>query len=152
MDDFKNSDFDVEREKVMIEREKLQIERERLKLERFKSWWTSASIIIPIVVAATGIAFSVWSLNQQARTQSAIQAQQAKSQFEIKAAEIVMSSEGPIRAHAKAKALAELFPDRLPENFAASFEPERYLKSQETTSRSGDSNIWGRGFRPTPER
>jgi hypothetical protein len=152
MSDSQDLEFDPEREKIMIEREKLNIEREKLKLERFKSWWTGISIVIPIIVAVAGIFFSIWSLNQQAKLQSEIQAQQERSQFEIKAAEIVMSSEGPIKAQAKARALANLFPDRLPPNFAASFNPALYIDNQEASPSTGLSNRWNQKLRSNAER
>lgn len=147
--------FDIEREKLEIEREKLklekvkiELEREKLKLERFKAWWTGSSIIIPLIVVVITIYFGIWSQREQAKNQfeiqrsqtenqfklqmqqantlSELQSQQARSQFEIKAAEIVMNTESPRQAQAKSKALANLFPERLPPNFAASFDPNIY--------------------------
>jgi hypothetical protein len=144
-----------------IEYQKLELEREKVRLERFKAWWTGISIIVPLLVAAISISFGMWSQSKQVMVQSEIQAQQAKlqsdmqaqqanlqaelqnqqarNQFEIKAAEIVMNTEGPLGALRKAKALANLFPDRLPSNFAESFDPEVYTTLIKKTSRSAYS-------------
>ena len=111
-----------------FEREKLELEREKVKLERFKTWWTGIAIIIPLVVAIVTIGFTSQSQHDQAKLQLELQTQEAKTQFELKAAEIVMNTESPLGAQIKAKALASLFPDRLPKNFAASFDPNLYSK------------------------
>jgi hypothetical protein len=129
--------LDVEREKLELERAKVELEGEKLKVEKFKALWTGISIMVPLLVAVITIGFGVWSQmkqsqNQfeiqklQAEIQSELQRQQARSQFEIKAAEIVMNTETPLGAQTKAKALANMFPDRLPSNFAASFDPDSY--------------------------
>jgi hypothetical protein len=120
-----------------LEYEKLELEREKVRLERFKVWWTGISIMVPLLVAAVSISFGMWTQSQQAKLQSEIQAQQAKvqlelqdrqarSQFELKAAEIVMNTETPLGALTKARALANMFPERLPKNFAETFDPARY--------------------------
>jgi len=137
-----------------IELQKLELEREKVKLERFKAWWTGISIIIPLVVAIAGITFSVWNQAQQAKLQSQVQAQgveaqlelqsqQAKSQFEIKAAEIVMNMESPLGAQTKAKALANMFPERLPQNFAASFDPTVYSMPRSRPRPSRKARAYG---------
>jgi hypothetical protein len=110
--------YDLERERMDLERQRILLEQERLKVDRFKSWWTGISILIPLLVAAVTVAFNTWS-----------QVQQAQSEFELKAAEIVMNASGPAEARNKARALAALFPDRLSENFAGfaeAFDPDLY--------------------------
>lgn len=109
------TDINVEREKLEIERRKLDIDQERLRVERFRAWWTGVSIFVPVIVAAASVVIAVWSQREAAR-----------SSFEIKAAEIVMSTDNPYTTHGKAAALAMLFPDRLPANFAKSFDPETF--------------------------
>ena len=63
--------------------------------------------------------------------QFALEAERAKADFELKAAEIVLNSESPYAAAGKAGALAKLFPDRLPPDFAKSFDPKLYSASKE---------------------
>lgn len=125
-----------------LEYEKLELEREKIRLERFKVWWTGISIMVPLLVAAVSISFGMWTQSQQAKFQSELQVQQAKlqlelqsqqarSQFELKAAEIVMNTPSPIGAQTKARALANLFSERLPKNFAESFDPRMYSRKDE---------------------
>lgn len=136
---------DYEREKIGLEREKVQLERDSVKLERVKARWVAISIIVPLVVAAGTVAFGIWSQkqqagnqlqiqNQQARYESDLQVQQARDQFALKAAEIVMNAEGPLQAKNKARALANLFSDRLPSNFAESFDPASYTSENQSVT------------------
>jgi len=115
---FQENNIELEREKMELERQRVLLEQERLKVDRFKAWWTGISILIPLLVAAATMAFNTWS-----------QVQQAQSEFELQAAEIVTNTSGPIGARNKARALAALFSDRLPEsfaNFAEAFDPDLY--------------------------
>lgn len=89
-----------------IEKIKLKLEYERLRIERIKMWGTALSIIIPLLVVTLTIIYGVWSENGRAKTN-----------FEIKAVEIVMNASSPQSATNKAIVLSELFPDRLPKNF-----------------------------------
>lgn len=88
------------------EKIRLKMEWERIRIERFKAWGTVLSIVIPLLVATITIIYGVWSENERARTN-----------FEIKAVEIVMNATSPQSATNKAIVLSELFPDRLPKNF-----------------------------------
>ena len=98
-------------ESPSLEQQKLELEREKLKLERFKAVWTSLSIILPLLIAAATIYFN-----------SRGQAAQARADFKLKAAEIVMNTSGPSEARGKAQALTALFPDEIPADFAQGFE------------------------------
>ena len=137
--------FDLEREKLKMERERLELECKKVELERIKIWWTGVSIFIPLCIAAVTISFSAWSMTQQSKlqleiqtqqvkTQSDIQDKQARSQFELKAAEIAMNSQTPFEAQTKAKAMANIFPDRLPTSFAESFDPATYSMLMASTN------------------
>jgi hypothetical protein len=106
---------ELEFKKLELEKQRIQLEQKKLEIERSKARWTSVSILVPLLVIAVTVGLNIWSQNQQAR-----------SDFEIKAAEIVLSADKPSEASAKAKALQDLFPDRLPENFAESFQTEVY--------------------------
>jgi hypothetical protein len=105
----------IEREKMEIEREKIRLENEKLAIERSKTKWTVASIFIPLLIGALSIAYSAYS-----------QVQQARYDFELKVAELVMSSENPTGSMNRARAIQALFPERLPDKFAASFDPKLY--------------------------
>lgn len=89
------------------ERMKLRIEIEKLRIERFKAWGTIAAILAPLVLATGTLMFNVVLQDRRARTE-----------FELKAADIVMTATSPAAAASKAAALVELFPDRLPKHFS----------------------------------
>lgn len=93
------------------ERIRLLLEREKVAAERVKSWTTAVSIFIPLFIAALTIAYNARSLAERARID-----------FELKAAEIVMSAESPTAAANKAAVLVELFPERLSPRFREVFE------------------------------
>lgn len=167
--------FDVEREKLKIEDKKIALEREKIRLERYKTRWTAISVVVPLVVAVITLGVSVWNQNRQMQSQFAIasdqaraqfdmqrqqaalqadlQREQAKAQFEMKAAEIVMGSPTPRGAHTKAKAMSNLFPGRLPSNFADSFDPDQYSAAP-AESRPNDvaAGVRGKDARPAPRQ
>lgn len=91
---------------ISIKRMKLRLEFERIALEKKKAIFTFFSIIIPLVTAVLMVFYGTWSENER-----------AKSNFEIKAIEIVFREEVGTTAANKALLLKELFPDKLPENF-----------------------------------
>jgi hypothetical protein len=91
-----------------LEHEKLQLERDKLKLERFKVWFSW----IPVLAIVAPIAYGIWEHGQNAR-----------AEFELKAAEIVLTASSPHAAANKAFALKRIFPNRLSEDFAESFDP-----------------------------
>jgi hypothetical protein len=104
--------FEVSQEQ---ERQKLELGHERLRVERFKAWWTGVTVVIPILLAVGTIAAGLWT-----------QAAAARTQFELKAAEIVFAGNDPYISAGKANALREIFRDRLPEGFGVTFEPSRF--------------------------
>lgn len=102
-----NNERDRDLEEIEpLELAKLEMEYKRIEVEKFKAWGTVISISIPLIVAAITVGYGVWSHNNRAQID-----------FEIKAAEIVMSAKSPQSAANKAEVLSELFPDRLPMNF-----------------------------------
>jgi hypothetical protein len=117
--------IDTELEKIKIEQEKLRLEKARLRLdeERFADEkrikrLTLLSIVIPIITVAITVGFGVWS-----------QARQAQTDFILQAAEIIISSEGPSETQNRLRALQDLFPHQLPEDFSSivsSFDPDLY--------------------------
>jgi hypothetical protein len=106
-----------------IEKQKLAFEREKIDLEKTKAWLTAGTIVIPFIVAILTVFF-------QLRAASQLKKSDARTAFELKAAEIVLSSGGPKKAKARAQVLKQLFPDHLPENFAESFDPSIMPGSQ----------------------
>jgi hypothetical protein len=108
------SSSDMEREKLQLERDKVQLERDKLKVEQDKAKWTAVSISVTALAALLTLGFGFWS-----------QYKQAQSQFEIKAAEIVLKTGSGSEARDTAKALSSLFPERLPNNFAETFDPKK---------------------------
>ncbi len=105
--------LDIEHDKLQLEREKLILERDKVDVERDKAKWTTISIVGTALVALLTVGFGIWS-----------QYKQAQSQFEIKAAEIVLKTGSAREARDTAKALLAIFPDRLPKNFAEQFDPD----------------------------
>ncbi len=140
----------LEERKLSLEEKKLEIEKEKLKVERLKAWTTGGSIVISLLIAALTISFGVWSQHKQTMTQIDLQDKQAKSQFEIKAAEIVMNTNTPRVTHNKAKALLALFPERLPKNFAESFEAGNF--SEPAPERTPDRQYQNQKIPPESSR
>ncbi len=101
--------------KPEIEQQRLALEREKLKVEWFRAWWTGFSILIPLLIAVGTFFYN--SQNQR---------EQARIDFKLKAAEIVLNAQGPTEAKNKAAAMAALFPDYLPSDFAEDFTPLDY--------------------------
>lgn len=89
-----------------LEKIKLKMDHDHIRIEHFRTWGTIFSIVIPLLVGIITIFYGVWSENERAKTN-----------FEIKAVEIVMNASSPQSATNKAIVLSELFPDRLPKNF-----------------------------------
>jgi hypothetical protein len=89
-----------------------RFEQEQIRVERLKAWLTAGSIVAS--VAAAVLAYS-----SAQRTQN----QHAADAFQLKVAEIVMSSRTPWEAKGKARALAAFFPDRASLATAEEFDP-----------------------------
>ena len=83
----------------------------------------TAGLFVPLMVAALG--YWATASNQEA---------QARRDFELEAARIVLSAENPTAIYNKARALKALFPERLSPAFATQFEPARF--ETYSTSRS----------------
>ncbi len=122
-DQVTNARLKLENEQALFNR---RIEVEKLEVERMKAWITGASLMVPLMVAAITFALGVRNQNQQARLQREAQEANERAQFEIKAAELVMDANGPVGSKNKARALLQLFPNRLPADFVESFDPEDF--------------------------
>lgn len=106
---------DIEREKLDFEKAKLDLERDKHKLEERKLFWVAVPAIFAFFISIFSVAFNVKMQNDL-----------AIASFKQKTAEIVMNSNSPVAVRNRTRALAALFPDQLPPNFAEKFQPERY--------------------------
>lgn len=98
----------LEKQRLEVERQRLELERKRLDMERTNRLVTLGAVAVPLVVA--------W-LTLRA---------QARSAFDLKAAELVLGAPSPWAAEARAAVLQQLFPRRLPANFAQSFDKRNF--------------------------
>jgi len=105
-------------ERLKFEFQKV-LEREKLEVERMKGWLTALSIFVPVCLGLITLAIQLSSARK-------LREREAKDDFDLKAAEIVLTSETPRAAENKARALALLFPGKLPPNFAEGFRPENF--------------------------
>ncbi|MFN2498667.1 MAG: hypothetical protein ABR557_06225 [Pyrinomonadaceae bacterium] len=103
-----SSSAQLDKPKFELEQRKVQIEEEKLELQRKAMLVTGLSVFVPLLIG-------VYAIRAQAR-----------SGFELKAAEIVLNAKSPFASLTKAKALKTLFPKRLPESFARTFDPKEY--------------------------
>jgi|GEM_PF-3007472 len=107
--------FELEREKVSIERQKLELEFRKLKIESRKVVFTAGSIAIPLL--GVMVTVLVGYLSEHAR---------ADTDFQLKAAEIVMAHQNPHEMKGRAGILRTLFPQRLPKDFGENFDDQKY--------------------------
>jgi hypothetical protein len=140
-----NNDTDIEKIKLDLEQQKIQFERFKFdkeqefqknkldkeqefqknklhaeqKSERIKTIVTALSIIVPLIVIGLTI-----------NNNLDLQAKQARYDFTLKAAEIVMDAKTPLGTQHKALALQELFPNYLDHNFGKNFDPASYSISK----------------------
>jgi len=127
--DGEKSKFDLDRERLRLDQQKLDLERERLELERRKSQLdlrqsrlTAFAIFVPLLVAMGSIAISLRAFTKEA----ALQREQARNQFDMTAAQIVVNNNDPDLAYSKAKVLSELFPGRFSPEWIERFNPKTY--------------------------
>jgi len=111
----------VEEDKLALEREKFEFERDlenrKLAQETRNRIISSLGIGIPVLVAGIGLIGTL--LTTRANNDS---------EFRLKAAELALSDAlGPSTIRQRAQALRDLFPDRLPANFADEITGGQYL-------------------------
>jgi hypothetical protein len=101
------ADASAERDRIELEQQKFafekEIERQKIADDQRKTWLTAASTLIPLLLGVLIVYYAVRN-----------QAEQAKSAFELKAAEIVMDHPHPGLIKYRAKVLVNLFLSRLP--------------------------------------
>jgi hypothetical protein len=98
----------IEREKLNHQREQLAQQQAQLSIEKTKAYLTAGAVFIPLLIGLVTILL------------------QARAQFELKAAELVLSSYSPAAASRRAELLQEMFQHRLPRDFARSFDPAKF--------------------------
>src|SRR5882672_7786744 len=106
------------------------LEQERLSVERTRTLVMSISTVFPLVLGLLTIALGVWSLRRQIKEQATARDREAGVQFELKAAELVLSSSSPGQAKTRARALKALLGDRLPAAFVESFRLEDFAEAE----------------------
>jgi hypothetical protein len=111
-----------------LEKQKLALEERRVVIDERKArqgFWTRVTVLIPIVAALIALGGTALSRHQESRDEIKLQELEAQDAFELKAVELVMSAETAFETLTRAKAVKALFPQRLPDGFAATFDPER---------------------------
>lgn len=125
---------DIEERKLALEERKVELEMDKIRIEKMRAWTGSASTFGSLLVVAATVALGIWSQYEQSKLQHAIQDRQAKAQFELKSAEIVMAADNPDTTLNKARALQSLFPQYLSANFADSFVPTDFAREPEAAA------------------
>jgi len=103
----------------LIQGQKLEpenFEREKLGLKRKQLMWTTISIVFTVSIACATLAYNAWSVRKT-----------AQSQFAIKVADIIFSSDKAGLGLGKARAIDELFSDELPPSFARRVRDKEFL-------------------------
>jgi hypothetical protein len=128
--------LELERQKLAEETreasERSQIERAKLDFEKSNAFRSLFSSMVPLLVALGTLAFSIYSFRKQAQQQNESQERAARLQFEIKAAEIAFAGKTPEAVANRAQALRAIFADRLPNQFAGSFQPGEHGGGKES--------------------
>jgi hypothetical protein len=103
------ADESVEREKLAFEQKKWD---EQHRIEKRKLWFSTGSIVIPLLVVAATIYGN--TLAQKNASQAA---------FELKVAEVILEPNTVTESRNRADGLAALFPTRLPGDFSERLKP-----------------------------
>jgi len=134
-------------ERLKLEREKIEMERENFNRQQtteiYKSLIAAGSIFIPLLIAALMINSTLHIENLRAEQEHNLSKKGARSNFILKAAEIVMSTGTLNGTKNRAEVLKILFPEYLGDDFANSFNPIRY----ENSTYEGNLIIWKGTFK-----
>jgi hypothetical protein len=128
----------MDADQLELERQKVQLEERRVATEERTArhgFWTRLGVVLPLAAAlvAFGGSVLVQRLNARdalelqtntARAALALQTKKAVDDFELKVAEILMAAKGPYETRGRAIALRQIFPSRLGDKFAITFNPE----------------------------
>ena len=141
-DEIEQGKLEVERGKLKLAQETLLLEREKhefqsglqkrtLGVEERKSGWTAGSVLLSTVVAVLGLFVNgCWQRDIEHRT--------ASDNFKLKAAEIVMNSNGVAATKERADALQKLFPEELTDKFSEKLQLPKQLPKPEKPEEKPD--------------
>jgi hypothetical protein len=127
-------------EELKLKQRELQLKMDDSAFGRSAEFWKAFATVASVLVASLGVGVpllvAIRTLNaqrkiadDQAATQRTLSIEQAKLQFQMKAAELTLAdSENAMQAKEKARALAALFKSELlPKEFAESFDAKEFL-------------------------
>jgi hypothetical protein len=125
----KTYELDLQRFAFEKERQRKEhdIEEKKLTLERHKAKWST----ITVLVTAGSILASVSVAGLTIVESQRLQKQAADTQFELKAADLVLNSDDPEVNQNKAARFQELFPNRVPQKWAATFDWRKYAEEND---------------------
>jgi len=112
--------LDIERRKLALEERRVAVEERQAKQART----TRLSVLIPVVIALVVLGGDVVMQRMNAHDALSLQETQAKDNFELKVAELVMDTKSALGARNRAIAMREIFPNRVGKEFARAFNPE----------------------------
>ena len=118
MADESTADQNLERDKYNLEVRRLELDIAKHKFDTqwggFKAMFRNPAFWAIFAVFVTALS-GIYTQNQQ-----------AKDDFKLKIAEIVMNSDSPTGSYNRARAAHALFPSELPNNFDTAFDPANY--------------------------
>lgn len=127
--------YELEVEKSAFEKQKLksteEIEDRKLSQEKRKNVWTVISVVIAFASILASVIIGTGNIVESERLQN----QATDTQFALKAAEIVLQSDDPSINQDKANRFQELYPDRLPKDWAKNFKWEKHASENEDIKR-----------------
>jgi hypothetical protein len=95
-----------EREKFELTERQFKLEVKKANTERWKSFWTSLGLVVPLLVAAIPVVYSAMTFQRT-----------AEIQFSTKAVELALSASSGPEAIGRARVIAALYPDLLPTGY-----------------------------------
>ena len=124
------------RDELAIKRAELKLKQDELKFrqseaaaQRWSEDIKTYGTVLSVIVALVAVAVPVWGALRNISAQRDIASAQARLNFQMKAAELVLSNvENATQTREKARALADLFAEKsyLPPDFAARFDPKQF--------------------------
>ena len=118
-------------------RRMLAIEEEKLRIQRRQVTFQGLTIGVPLLALALSIFDAGRRLDREARIQ-----------FELEAAKAIMQAEGPAAATGRARVYEQMFPGRLPANFADRIDLRPY-RNERTGRLEFIKTVAGRGLSPS---
>lgn len=132
----------VERDRVQVEKDKNELQKKQVEVEERKVWWTAVATAAPFAGVLLTIFVSVWTFRRQsaqqaeqwrsdARQRDKQQADAARLQFDLKAAEIAFAGKTPEAVRNRVMVLRELFGERVGPDFIGTFDPAKFGQKEE---------------------